>query len=162
MSLLGPAPRGLDALAGPLLADVTLLGRAAHAEMPSRLAEADVFVFPSLFEGSAVVTYEALASGLPLIVTPQAGSVARDGQEGLMVPPRDPEALASAMVQLGEDATLRDRLARAARRRAEQFDWNRYQAAVVANLREAIADGPWRCVGFGPRQPVGFAGGGAA
>ncbi len=162
LSLLGPAPRGLDALAGPLLADVTLLGRAAHAEMPSRLAEADVFVFPSLFEGSAVVTYEALASGLPLIVTPQAGSVARDGQEGLMVPPRDPEALASAMVQLGEDATLRDRLARAARRRAEQFDWNRYQAAVVANLREAIADGPWRCVGFGPRQPVGFAGGGAA
>ena len=50
------------------------------------MAAADVFVFPSLFEGSAVVTYEALACGLPSVVTPSAGSVVRDGAEGFLVP----------------------------------------------------------------------------
>ncbi len=60
------------------------------------MAAADVFVFPSLFEGSAVVTYEALACGLPCIVTPRPGSVVRDGVEGLIVPARDVEALAAA------------------------------------------------------------------
>ncbi len=70
LQLLGALP----AEAGPLepyLDTVELLGRAAHAEMPALLAAADVFVFPSLFEGSAVVTYEALACGLPSVVTPQ-------------------------------------------------------------------------------------------
>ena len=52
------------------------------------MAAADVFVFPSLFEGSAVVTYEALACGLPSVVTPDAGSVVRDGVEGFVVPGR--------------------------------------------------------------------------
>ena len=67
------------------------------------MAAADVFVFPSLFEGSAVVTYEALACGLPSVVTPNAGSVVRDGLEGFVVPPRDVEALAARMEQLGDD-----------------------------------------------------------
>ena len=53
------------------------------------MAAADVFVFPSLFEGSAVVTYEALACGLPSIVTPNAGSVVRDGVDGFHVPAGD-------------------------------------------------------------------------
>ena len=57
-----------------------------HADVPARMARADVFVFPSLFEGSAVVTYEAIACGLPSIVTPEAGSVVRDGVEGFLVP----------------------------------------------------------------------------
>ena len=76
LQLLGALPSD----PGPLvdyLGEVEHLGRVAHAEMPSRMAAADVFVFPSLFEGSAVVTYEALACGLPSIVTPAAGSVVR-------------------------------------------------------------------------------------
>ena len=86
LQLVGALP--LDP--GPLtayLGEVEHLGRVAHAEMSSLLAAADVFVFPSLFEGSAVVTYEALACGLPSIVTPGAGAVVRDGCEGVpMVP----------------------------------------------------------------------------
>ena len=65
------------------------------------MASADVFVFPSLFEGSAVVTYEALACGLPSIVTPSAGSVVRDGIEGFLVPESNVLALAERMEQLG-------------------------------------------------------------
>ncbi len=80
------------------------------------MAAADVFVFPSLFEGSAVVTYEALACGLPSIVTAEAGSVVRHGLEGLVVPARDVEALAEAMERLGCDPGLREDFAASARR----------------------------------------------
>ena len=69
----------------PYLEMVEPLGRVSHAEMPAWMRQADVFVFPSLFEGSAVVTYEALASGLPCVVTAESGSVVRDGLEGFVV-----------------------------------------------------------------------------
>jgi glycosyltransferase involved in cell wall biosynthesis len=91
-----------------------------------------------LFEGSAVVTYEALASGLPCVVTPAAGSIVRDGVEGLVVPERDPEAIALAMERLGLDPEFRARSALAARTRAEAFDWPRYHAGVNSAIREAI------------------------
>ncbi|MBX6312769.1 MAG: glycosyltransferase family 4 protein, partial [Isosphaeraceae bacterium] len=140
LQLLGALPPDPGPI-GALLDGVELLGRVPHAEVPARMATADVFVFPSLFEGSAVVTYEALASGLPCIVTPSAGSIARDGQEGLIVPPADVEALATAMERLGSDPALRARLAASARRRAEMFDWPRYQAALLDAIRDAIGAG---------------------
>jgi glycosyltransferase involved in cell wall biosynthesis len=133
LQLLGAAPRDLSALA-PWMAGVELLGRVPHAEVPARMAAADVFAFPSLFEGSAVVTYEALACGLPSVVTPAAGSVVRDGMEGLIVPPADVETLAEAMECLGNDPELRREMGHAARRRAEAFDWSRYQSALVSAL----------------------------
>jgi hypothetical protein len=130
LQLLGPLPPEAGPLA-PYLDMVEPLGRVSHAEMPARLAAADVFVFPSLFEGSAVVTYEALACGLPSVVTPQAGAVVRDGIEGFVVPARDVPALAARMQQLGDDRPLRARMAAAARCRALEYDWPRYHAAIV-------------------------------
>ena len=130
LQLLGALPSD----PGPLvrhLDDVEHLGRVAHSEMPSRMAAADVFVFPSLFEGSAVVTYEALACGLPSVVTPEAGSVVRDGVDGFVVPSRDVEALALGMERLGTDRELCATMAVAARRRAEAFDWPRYHSALI-------------------------------
>jgi glycosyltransferase involved in cell wall biosynthesis len=105
--------------------------------MPARMAAADVFVFPSLFEGSAVVTYEALACGLPGIVTPDAGSVVRDGVDGFLVPPRDVETLAARMERLGADPALRAALAASARARALEFDWPRYHAALITAVDAA-------------------------
>jgi glycosyltransferase involved in cell wall biosynthesis len=137
LQLLGPLPSNPGPLT-PLLEGVELLGRLPHAEVPARMASADVFVFPSLFEGSAVVTYEALASGLPCIVTPSAGSIVRDGVEGLIVPERNPEALALAMERLGLDPRFRAQIAQAARTRAEAFDWPRYHSDVNTAIREAI------------------------
>jgi glycosyltransferase involved in cell wall biosynthesis len=115
---------------------VELLGRVSHGEMPALMAAADVFVFPSLFEGSAVVTYEALACGLPSVVTPNAGSVVRDGVEGFVVRPRDVEALAARMEKIGSDRELRTRMAGAARARAMTYNWPRYHADLVAVVEE--------------------------
>jgi glycosyltransferase involved in cell wall biosynthesis len=139
LTLLGALPRRLGPLRRQLeQPGVRVAGSVAYSEMPARLGAADVFVFPSLFEGSAVVTYEALACGLPSIVTPQAGSVVRDGVEGIIVPPANVDALAEAMEQLGTDAALRAHLARAARRRAEAFDWMRYGTKVCEVIRSTI------------------------
>lgn len=139
LQLLGAMPRALGPIAR-YLDSVEVLGRVGHAEMPARLAAADVFVFPSLFEGSAVVTYEAMACGLPIVTTPNAGSVARDGIEGLIVPARESDPLAAAMERLGSDPDLRATMGAAARRRALEFDWPRYHRAVrgaVAGVIEA-------------------------
>jgi glycosyltransferase involved in cell wall biosynthesis len=102
------------------------------------MAAADVFVFPSLFEGSAVVTYEALAAGLPSVVTPNAGSVIRDNIEGFIVPPRQIVDLARCMEQLGNDHELRTRMARAARLRALEFDWPRYHKSLLTAVEEIL------------------------
>ena len=136
LQLLGPLPHRAGPLE-PYLGEVEHLGRVGHAEMPARMAAADVFAFPSLFEGSAVVTYEALACGLPSVVTPNAGSVARDGVEGLVVPPAEVGPLAAALERLGTDPELRAAMGRAARLRAEAFDWPRYHAAIVAEVARA-------------------------
>jgi starch synthase len=139
LQLLGALPRRLGPLADDLkLEGVEHVGRVGHSEMPARMAEADVFVFPSLFEGSAVVTYEALACGLPSIATAASGTVARDGVEGYLVPSRDVDALALRMERLGLDPALRARMSIAARRRAEEFDWPRYHASIRAELGRCL------------------------
>jgi glycosyltransferase involved in cell wall biosynthesis len=130
LQLLGPLPTNRAPLE-PYLHMCEPLGRVSHSEMPALMARADVFVFPSLFEGSAVVTYEALACGLPSVVTPNAGSVVRDGLEGFVVPPRSIDDLAARMDLLGRNRELRARMGAAARARALTFDWPRYHAAVV-------------------------------
>jgi hypothetical protein len=153
LQLLGPLPERL----GPLrdrLDHVEVLGRVGHAEMPGRMAAADVFVFPSLFEGSAVVTYEALACGLPGIVTPSSGSVVRDGIEGFVVDRGNVEALAHRMEQLGSSPELRGRMAQSARSRALEFDWPRYHAAVVAEVAEMIQRATPRADGRGRPIPA--------
>jgi glycosyltransferase involved in cell wall biosynthesis len=139
LELLGPMPADRRPFE-PYLEFVELLGRVSHADMPARLASADVFVFPSLFEGSAVVTYEALACGLPSVVTPNAGSVVRDGIEGFVVPCCEVDSLAERMAQLGTDPALRFRMGKAARARALAFDWPRYHDGLIAAVDDVLQD----------------------
>ncbi|HLF91284.1 MAG TPA: glycosyltransferase family 4 protein [Anaerolineales bacterium] len=100
--------------------------------------QADVFVFPSIAEGSALVTYEAMACGLPVITTFNAGSVVRDGEEGFIIPIRDAEAVANRLDQLRRDEKLRLRMGAAARARAEKFTWERYGNTLSEALKNDI------------------------
>jgi glycosyltransferase involved in cell wall biosynthesis len=74
----------------------------SHPEISELLGSATAFVLPSLEEGFARVLSEAMACGLPIIATYETGAttVVRDQIEGLIVPSRDPERLAEAMIQL--------------------------------------------------------------
>jgi glycosyltransferase involved in cell wall biosynthesis len=109
-----------------------------YAEMPRLFQAADAFVFPSLFEGSAMVVNEALASALPAIVTANSGSIVRDGVEGFVVPIRDSAAIADRLAQLADDPALRARMAAAARARAEAHDFAAYRTAF-SGLIERVA-----------------------
>ena len=115
---------------------LNFLGRIPRTEMAREFAAADVFVLPSLAEGSAEVTYEALACGLPVVTTRAAGSVVRDGIEGRLVPERDAATLAAAIVEIVDDREKRDRMAAAARERAKEFTWERYGERLVAALQQ--------------------------
>jgi glycosyltransferase involved in cell wall biosynthesis len=89
-----------------------------------------IFVMPSLHEGSVLAIQEALASGLPVIATPNSGSVVRDGIEGFIVPIRDVEALKEKILQLYQNKELREEMGRRARKRAEDFTWAAYHQRV--------------------------------
>lgn len=114
------------------------LGFVPHERLQEVYQQADVFVFPSLAEGGVYVIYEALACGLPCIVSENAGSAVRDGIEGYVVPVGDVGALADRIRRLREDAALRRRMAAAARARAEQFPWPEFYRRVGLLYREIL------------------------
>jgi glycosyltransferase involved in cell wall biosynthesis len=109
-----------------------------HGEMPAIFQSADMFVFPSLHEGSAMAVNEALASGLPAIVTPNAGAIVRHGIDGFVVPIRDSVALAERVALLADDAGLRQRMATSARRLAEAHDAAAYAGRLSALLDQIV------------------------
>jgi glycosyltransferase involved in cell wall biosynthesis len=106
-----------------------------QTELPQWYVQADLFVYPSLHEGSALAIYEALAAGLPVITTPNSGSVVRDGVEGFVVPIRDTAALAEKILLLYENPELRRAMACRARARAEEFTWAAYRKNLAALVR---------------------------
>jgi glycosyltransferase involved in cell wall biosynthesis len=110
------------------------LGRIPRAEMAREFGAADLFVMPSLAETGPEVNYEALACGVPVVTTPEARAVVRDGIEGRIVPSRDPEALANAIAEVIEDPAKRERMARAAHERANDYTWDRYGERLIAAL----------------------------
>jgi len=116
------------------------LGRVPRVKITAEFAAADVFVLPSLAEGSAEATYEALACGVPVVTTLEAGSVVRDGIDGRIVPSRDPEALANAIAEIVEDRQKRERMSRAGRDRAHDYTWERYGERLLAALRQKFGD----------------------
>ena len=87
--------------------------------------QADVFILPSIEEGSALVTYEAMACGLPLVFTHNTGAVAHDGIEGIKIPIRDTQAIAQAIEKLYRDAELRRELGQAGRKQMKLFTWQK-------------------------------------
>ena len=120
-------------------AGIRYLGFVPNARLHETYQSADVFVFPSLAEGGVYVIYEALACGLPCIVSANAGSAVRDGIEGFVVPVGDPEAIADRLRRLAEDEGLRRRMAVAARARAERFAWPEFYRRIGLMYREAVA-----------------------
>lgn len=101
-----------------------------NAEVSQLYQSSSVFVFPSLVEGSAYVTYEAMASGLPVIVSENAGSVARDGKDGFVVPIRDIEALKQKILFLYENEDLRHSMGESAAEYVKQFTWANYHKNI--------------------------------
>jgi glycosyltransferase involved in cell wall biosynthesis len=120
-----------------LRAAVELIGPVPRSSVVEQYQWADVFVMPSISEGSANVCYEAMAAGLPVITTASAGSVVRDAREGFIVPIRSADALAERVLQLRSDRELREELSRSAAARASEFTLDRYRERLIAAITAA-------------------------
>lgn len=124
----GPLRGKLEAQAQRLgiASRVEFRGEVPHDAVPDVLAELDIFVMPSRAEGFGVAALEASAMELPVVASRIHGipDVVRDGRTGLLVPPGDAGALASAIARLVGDRTLRDELGRAGRAFVEErYRW---------------------------------------
>lgn len=110
-------------------------------EAAQAFADADVFVLPSLFEGTPLTLIEAMASGLPIVTTGTCGmkDIIRDGENGLLVPTRSPESIVDAIDRLLRSTEMRMRVGRAARADAlANYSWAR-AAEPVKNAYRRIA-----------------------
>ncbi len=103
-------------------------------QLPAVYAQADVFVSPSIVEGFLMTGLEAMACGLPVIVSTNtfASDVITDGLDGFVVPIRDVEAIVDRLRFLHANPDLRTAVGRRARGRALDFSWERYGDSVVA------------------------------
>jgi len=120
-----------------LAGHVDLRGPVPRPQMREHYAWADVFLLPTICEGSATVCYEALAAGLPVITTPNAGSVVRDGIEGFIVPIRDPEAIIDRLERLARDRELLETMSQQAAQRAQEFMIEKYGERLIGALEAA-------------------------
>jgi colanic acid/amylovoran biosynthesis glycosyltransferase len=100
---------------------VTLHGHVEPEDVRDALRGADVLLHPSLSEGMPTVMLEAMACALPVVVTDVGGvrEAVTDGVEGIVVPSRDPRALAAALERLRRDPALGRRMGEAGRRRVQ-------------------------------------------
>ena len=96
---------------------------------------ADALLLPSICEGSATVTYEALQYALPQIVTPNAGSLIRDGREGIVIEPGNASAIVSAVEKLATDEPLRLSMAYCARQLAKEASYEAYANRLIHHFR---------------------------
>ncbi|MCC7048767.1 MAG: glycosyltransferase, partial [Alphaproteobacteria bacterium] len=109
-----------------------------------------IAVLPSYREGLPKALLEASASGRPMVATdvPGCREVVRHEETGLLVPPRDPTALADALARLAQDPALRRRLGAAARRLVEQrFGEQAIAAATAALYRDMLAHAASKAAG---------------
>ena len=119
-----------------LAAMVELTGPVPRSEMRAQFEWADVFLLPSLCEGSATAVYEALAAGLPVICTDNTGSVVRHGIDGYIVPIRDVRETAEILRQFAGNPAALARMSDSARERASDFTVSRYGERLVAALSQ--------------------------
>jgi glycosyltransferase involved in cell wall biosynthesis len=90
-------------------------------------------VLPTYFEGLPLGVLDALAYGVPAVVTDRGpGDAVRDGVEGLVIPVGDHGALAAALDRIADDGDLLRAMSEAARARAADFTWERYAEVALA------------------------------
>jgi len=124
LALEAPPPRTL------------FLGRVADKDLPGLYRGALGFLYPSLYEGFGLPPLEAMATGTPVLVGCNSAPAEVIGPGGILVDPKDPEAIAQGIIQL---VRQRSHLAALARARAQEFSWERTARLTWSALQEAMA-----------------------
>jgi phosphatidyl-myo-inositol alpha-mannosyltransferase len=141
LTVIGPTAEEL----APLMLDdrdVRVLGKVNDARKREELERADVLCAPSLRgESFGMVLTEAFAAGTPVVASDIAGyrDVVRDGVDGILVPPADPQALAEALRDLYDEPERRVEMSRAAAADVERFAWATVADQVMEAYQDAVA-----------------------
>lgn len=138
--LVGSLHEELRPLLTPYLAQGQVI-HIPHTPNPAQqMQRANLFVFPSLDEGSAKVTYEAMACGLPVIVTPNAGSVAQgNGVDGFIVPTRSVEALMEKIQYCYDHPEQTLEMGKTAHALIQDFTWETYEKNLIQTYHHLLA-----------------------
>ena len=114
-----------------------------HASLNKYYSSANVLVLPSLVEGLALVQLEAMACGIPIMTTPNAGGsdIVTDGVEGFIIPIRDVEVLKEKLEWCERHPDELAQMGLAARRKAEQLTWDLYRHRLTRQVQEIFKNG---------------------
>ena len=137
LMLVGPEEVASTEALAPYRNHTDIIFAGSRSDVPELLAQSSVFVFPSWEEGSALVTYEAMAAGLPCIVTPNAGSHVVDGETGFVVTLGDIDALADRIAWCANNRDAAYAMGQKARKAIRPFTWDAY-GKRTAQLHEKL------------------------
>ena len=129
------------------LKDVVFVGGKPQRELPQYYKTADVFCAPATgLESFGIVLLEAMAMGKPIVATDIEGynSVLTHGVEGLLVPPKNEEVLARALVSLLTNEPLRQEMAARAKLKAREYSWEHIAQRVLNYYARILSEPPWK------------------
>ncbi len=141
LTVCGRVVDGLD-LFKPFGTEVTIRPSVSVPELVHAYQSADLFVFPSVAEGFGQVLLESLASGLPILSTTRtaAPDLIDEGVQGWVVEPRRPDLLAERIAWAAAHRAELATMGLAARKRAEQFSWQRFRSAAAASVSSFLQE----------------------
>jgi glycosyltransferase involved in cell wall biosynthesis len=138
----GPERPQLEAMAKELgVADaVVFAGRVDNEHMPTLYREAELALNPSLADNMPISVLEALASGVPVVSTNVGGVpyLVEDGKTALLVPPRNPERMAEAVLRVLHDESLRERMVQAGLDHVRRFSWESVRGKLFLAYEMAL------------------------
>jgi len=116
--------------------DIVVVGFVPDGDLPHFYAGAEMFVFPSLYEGFGLPVLEAMGQGLPVLASTEGALPEVIGEAGVLVDPKEPEAWAYELVRLMRDSALRQQLSQRSREQAARFSWGRSAPQLEALFEE--------------------------
>ena len=119
--------------------DIVVAGLVADADLPLLYREAEIFVYPSLFEGGGLPVLEAMAAGAPVVASRTSSIPEMAGGAGVLVDPESVDDIAGALVRLSKDPELRGELREKGRARARAMTWEAAARATLRAYEEAAA-----------------------
>lgn len=138
LMLAGPIDKEMTERASALLRQPSVKVLGYVEDIASLYDQADVFVFPTWEEGGPMVTFEAMAHGLPSIVTPVGTAGVATPREAIIVDPGSVDSLVDALVRLAADSDLRRELGNCAFETAKSYEWQAVGERRLLALTQAL------------------------